>query len=60
MKGGKQPGKTTGQRQQALKERRKAAGLVRLEVWVKVDHVPAVKEFARILDKGNFSVIVAN
>jgi len=43
--------KTTGQRQQALKERRKALGLVRLELWVKPESRDAVKKFAKVLDK---------
>ena len=47
----RQPGKTTGERQQALKQRRKAAGLVRLEMWIKADTAPMVKEFAKTLDK---------
>ena len=52
MKGGKQSGaQTVNQRQQALKERRKALGLVRLELWIKPEHRDVVRNFAKKLDK---------
>ncbi len=43
--------KTTGERQKALKERRKAEGLVRLELWVRPENRDAVKKFATKLMK---------
>jgi hypothetical protein len=43
--------KTTTERQQALKAKRKAEGLVRLELWVKPDHREKIKEYAASLNK---------
>jgi hypothetical protein len=41
--------KTTTQRQTALKAKRKAEGLVRLELWVKPEHKEQVKTYAKLL-----------
>jgi hypothetical protein len=38
--------KTTTERQQALKAKRKAEGLVRLELWVKPEHKELIKLYA--------------
>ena len=38
--------KTNATRQARHKEKRRAAGLVRVEVWVKPEHVEAIKAFA--------------
>ena len=41
--------KTSTQRAQSLKARRKDAGLVRLELWVKADDIKAIKAFAALV-----------
>ena len=41
--------KTSTQRAQSLKARRKDAGLVRLELWVKADAIKAIKAFAALV-----------
>jgi hypothetical protein len=41
--------KTPNQRQTALKAKRKAEGLVRLELWVKPEHKEQVKTYAKLL-----------
>lgn len=43
--------KTTTQRQQALKAKRKAEGLVRLELWIKPEHKEAIKKYTKELNK---------
>lgn len=47
MKGG--AAKTSTQRAQSLKARRKDAGLVRLELWVKTDDIKAIKAFSALV-----------
>ena len=42
----KDTNRTNNERQKALKDRRKALGLVRYELWVKPEHKPKIKEFA--------------
>ena len=44
--------KTRNQRQQALKAKRKAEGLERLELWVKPEHKEAIKQKAKELNQG--------
>lgn len=39
------------ERQEALRERRKKLGWVRLEVWVPADGVPKIRQLARTLCK---------
>jgi hypothetical protein len=41
--------KTTTERQKALKAKRKAEGLVRLELWVKPEHKEQIKLYAQML-----------
>jgi hypothetical protein len=41
--------KTPNQRQTALKAKRKAEGLVRLELWVRPGHKEQVKTYAKLL-----------
>ena len=41
--------KTNTQRQTALKAKRKAEGLVRLELWVKPEHKELIKLYAQML-----------
>ena len=43
--------KSTTERVRALRERRKAEGLVRVEAWVRPQHVDAVKSFLARLEK---------
>ena len=40
------------ERQQALRERRKKLGLVRLEVWVPQASVPLVRAYAKKVSQG--------
>ena len=44
--------KTTSERQQTLKAKRKAEGLERLELWVKPEHKEAIKQKAKELNQG--------
>lgn len=41
--------KTNKDRQESHKARRKAEGLVRLELWVKPDHKEPIKTYAKLL-----------
>jgi hypothetical protein len=41
--------KTNNQRQTTLKAKRKAEGLVRLELWVKPEHKDQIKLYAQML-----------
>lgn len=43
--------KTNATRQARHKEKRRAAGLVRVEVWVKPEHAEAIKDYAQKLAK---------
>lgn len=43
--------KTTTQRQQALKAKRKAEGLVRLELWIKPEHKEQIKAYAAFVGR---------
>jgi len=42
-----EPANQVNARGQALKDRRREAGLTRVELWIKPEHKPAAKEFER-------------
>lgn len=40
--------------QKGIREQRKAAGIIQVTVWVKIEHKQAVKDYAASLEKKGF------